>query len=155
VDDEPEIIKTMRSALECAGFRVITASDGNMGLAPAEREQPDLAVVDMMIPPSHARAAGRVSLPCGAGYKRQQPGPQGGNLGSQLIGKDEPAARGLAGTLRRRSTWFARHAGQTTGSLPKTSSSNVCSQRRQEYSYSGMAPPLGHFRLRFMRSLAC
>jgi DNA-binding response OmpR family regulator len=50
VDDEPEIIETLRSALACGGFRVITASDGNMGLALAEREQPDLAIVDLMIP---------------------------------------------------------------------------------------------------------
>jgi DNA-binding response OmpR family regulator len=50
VDDEPEILDAMRSTLEGAGFRVVTAEDGNMGLALAEREQPDLVVVDMMIP---------------------------------------------------------------------------------------------------------
>jgi DNA-binding response OmpR family regulator len=50
VDDEPEIIASMRAALEQAGYRVVAAEDGNMGLALAERENPALVVVDMMIP---------------------------------------------------------------------------------------------------------
>ena len=50
VDDEPETIAALRSPLESAGYRVLTAGDGNMGLALAEREQPVLAIVDMMIP---------------------------------------------------------------------------------------------------------
>jgi DNA-binding response OmpR family regulator len=36
--------------LENKGYRVVTAPDGNAGLALAEREQPDLVVVDMMMP---------------------------------------------------------------------------------------------------------
>ena len=50
VEDEPETIATLRSTLEGAGYRVVAAADGNMGLALAEREQPVLAIVDMMIP---------------------------------------------------------------------------------------------------------
>jgi DNA-binding response OmpR family regulator len=50
VDDEPETIASLRSMLEGAGYRVLVAEDGNMGLALAEREQPVLAIVDMMIP---------------------------------------------------------------------------------------------------------
>jgi DNA-binding response OmpR family regulator len=50
VDDEPDIIVSMRAALENAGYRVVAAADGNMGLALAERENPALVVVDMMIP---------------------------------------------------------------------------------------------------------
>jgi DNA-binding response OmpR family regulator len=50
VDDEPDIIAAMRTAFETAGYRVLAAEDGNMALALAECEQPDLAVVDMMIP---------------------------------------------------------------------------------------------------------
>jgi DNA-binding response OmpR family regulator len=50
VDDDPEIVKAMRLVLEKRGYRVLTAADGNMGLAVAEREAPDLVVVDMMMP---------------------------------------------------------------------------------------------------------
>jgi DNA-binding response OmpR family regulator len=50
VDDDPEILSATRLVLEKRGYRVLTASDGNMGLATAEREAPDLVVVDMMMP---------------------------------------------------------------------------------------------------------
>ena len=40
----------MKAVLESKGYRIITASDGNAGLAAAEREKPDLIVVDMMMP---------------------------------------------------------------------------------------------------------
>lgn len=50
VDDDIEIIDTMRTVLEHRGFRVLVARDGNAGLTVAERENPDLIVLDMMMP---------------------------------------------------------------------------------------------------------
>jgi DNA-binding response OmpR family regulator len=50
VDDDPEIIESMRTVLEGLGHRVLVARDGNAGLVVAEREQPDLIVLDMMMP---------------------------------------------------------------------------------------------------------
>ena len=50
VDDDHEILHAMRALLENKGYRVMTASDGNSGLIAAEREHPDLVVVDMMMP---------------------------------------------------------------------------------------------------------
>ena len=50
VDDDADILSAMRTMIERKGYRVVTASDGNMGLAVAEREAPDLVVVDMMMP---------------------------------------------------------------------------------------------------------
>src|SRR6516225_6757130 len=50
VDDDPEVLGAMRAVLDKRGYRVVTASDGNMGLAIAEREAPDLVIVDMMMP---------------------------------------------------------------------------------------------------------
>ena len=38
----------MRTILERQGYRVLTASDGNLGLALAEREAPHLVIVDMI-----------------------------------------------------------------------------------------------------------
>jgi DNA-binding response OmpR family regulator len=50
VDDDPDILSALRTVLERKGYRVLTASDGNMGLAVAEREAPQLVIVDMMMP---------------------------------------------------------------------------------------------------------
>jgi CheY-like chemotaxis protein len=50
VDDDNEIVESMRFALETKGYRILVARDGNQGLAMAERENPDLVILDMMMP---------------------------------------------------------------------------------------------------------
>jgi len=50
VDDDPEIVDAMRYALESRGYQTMVARDGNQGLAMAERENPDLIILDMMMP---------------------------------------------------------------------------------------------------------
>src|SRR4051812_35017034 len=50
VDDDNEIVESMRTVLENKGYRVLVARDGNAGLSVAERENPDLIVLDMMMP---------------------------------------------------------------------------------------------------------
>jgi DNA-binding response OmpR family regulator len=50
VDDEPPIVSLVRGYLEREGWGVLTASDGPMGLAVARREQPDVVVLDLMLP---------------------------------------------------------------------------------------------------------
>jgi DNA-binding response OmpR family regulator len=50
VDDDPEIIEAIRYALETRGYQIFIARDGNQGLAMAEREDPDLVILDMMMP---------------------------------------------------------------------------------------------------------
>jgi len=50
VDDDHEILESMRTILENKGFRILAARDGNAGLMIAERENPDLIVLDMMMP---------------------------------------------------------------------------------------------------------
>ncbi|NLX98310.1 MAG: response regulator [Rhodopirellula sp.] len=50
VDDDYEIVESMRVALEALGYGVLVARDGNQGLALAEREDPDLLILDMMMP---------------------------------------------------------------------------------------------------------
>lgn len=50
VDDDFEIVDSIRYALEGEGFEVIVARDGNQGLALAEREVPDVMILDMMMP---------------------------------------------------------------------------------------------------------
>jgi DNA-binding response OmpR family regulator len=50
VDDDQEIVESMRLALQAKGYEVLIARDGNQGLAMAERETPDLVILDMMMP---------------------------------------------------------------------------------------------------------
>jgi DNA-binding response OmpR family regulator len=50
VDDDAEIIESLRLALEANGYEVLVARDGNQGLALTERENPDLVILDMMMP---------------------------------------------------------------------------------------------------------
>jgi CheY-like chemotaxis protein len=50
VDDDAEIVESLRLALESNGYSVLVARDGNQGLALSERENPDLVILDMMMP---------------------------------------------------------------------------------------------------------
>ncbi len=50
VDDEARIVKLVRDYLERAGFDVVAAHDGETALTLARLEQPDLIVLDLMLP---------------------------------------------------------------------------------------------------------
>ena len=50
VDDDSEIVESMRTVLESRGYDILIARDGNQGLMMAENEEPDLVVFDMMMP---------------------------------------------------------------------------------------------------------
>ena len=50
VDDDPEVIESLRFALGQKGYEVSVARDGNQAIAIAETKQPDLVVLDMMMP---------------------------------------------------------------------------------------------------------
>lgn len=50
VDDDVEIVESMKTVLESKGYEILVARDGNQGLVLAEQENPDLVVLDMMMP---------------------------------------------------------------------------------------------------------
>ena len=50
VDDEPGILELLVDFLEDQEFEVITADNGNTALAQIYREQPDVVLLDLMIP---------------------------------------------------------------------------------------------------------
>ncbi|HEV2971944.1 MAG TPA: response regulator [Pirellulales bacterium] len=50
VDDDVEIIESLKVALTAKGYEILIARDGNQGLAMAERELPSLVILDMMMP---------------------------------------------------------------------------------------------------------
>ena len=50
VDDEPNIVLSLEFLMKQAGFQVRTASDGEAALAAVAAEQPDLMLLDVMMP---------------------------------------------------------------------------------------------------------
>src|SRR5512135_3855487 len=50
VDDERRLVSLVQSYLNQAGYRVVTASNGKEALAVAARENPDLIILDLMMP---------------------------------------------------------------------------------------------------------
>ena len=50
IDDDTEITESLRHALKAAGYAVTIAQDGNQGVAIAETKNPDLLILDMMMP---------------------------------------------------------------------------------------------------------
>jgi DNA-binding response OmpR family regulator len=50
VDDERNIVELVRLYLEKEGFNVVTAGDGEQALVQYERTDPDLVVLDLMLP---------------------------------------------------------------------------------------------------------
>jgi len=50
VDDEIQFIKMVQMRLEANGYEVITANDGEEGLEKARSENPDLIILDIMMP---------------------------------------------------------------------------------------------------------
>jgi two-component system alkaline phosphatase synthesis response regulator PhoP len=50
IEDEPELLKVLRSYLEQAGFTVLTAQRGDTGLSVWEHKRPDLVILDLNLP---------------------------------------------------------------------------------------------------------
>jgi DNA-binding response OmpR family regulator len=50
VDDEERIVNFLRSKLKASGYEVLTASNGLEGLEQAQAQEPDLIVLDLLMP---------------------------------------------------------------------------------------------------------
>src|SRR3954470_618189 len=50
VDDEPPILRFLRTSLSAVGYRVITAEDAAAALAIVKAEKPDVVVLDLGLP---------------------------------------------------------------------------------------------------------
>jgi DNA-binding response OmpR family regulator len=68
IDDEPQILRAMKTILTAKQFRVSTAARGEEGLALAAAEQPDLIILDMSLPDMEASRSARN---CASGRQRR------------------------------------------------------------------------------------
>ncbi|MFC1704686.1 response regulator [Candidatus Omnitrophota bacterium] len=50
IDDDPNVVKMLKSRLEASNYRVATASNGNEGLEQVSKERPDLILCDIVMP---------------------------------------------------------------------------------------------------------
>lgn len=50
IEDEPELVRVLRSYLEQAGFSVLSAGRGDTGLSTWEHKHPDLVILDLNLP---------------------------------------------------------------------------------------------------------
>lgn len=50
IEDEPELVKVLRSYLEQSGFSVLSAGRGDTGLSLWESKHPDLVILDLNLP---------------------------------------------------------------------------------------------------------
>ncbi len=50
VDDQPFFLTMLQNILQAKGYRVLTAKNGDEGLAQAKREKPDAIVLDVEMP---------------------------------------------------------------------------------------------------------
>ena len=50
VDDDADVLTTIMAALSSTGAKLVSASDGKTAVEVAEKENPDLIVLDMMLP---------------------------------------------------------------------------------------------------------
>jgi len=50
VDDDPDVVQTISIGLQELDQRVLTASDGMRALETAEQEDPDILILDLMLP---------------------------------------------------------------------------------------------------------
>ena len=50
VDDDPEVVELVRNRLEANHYEVASAADGQIGIKKAQKEKPDLILMDIMMP---------------------------------------------------------------------------------------------------------
>ena len=50
VDDEPIIVKAVEKRLQAEGYEVLVAADGQEALEKAKKENPNLIILDLMLP---------------------------------------------------------------------------------------------------------
>jgi CheY-like chemotaxis protein len=98
VDDEPDVLLTLRMILEAEGFAPALAADGETALRRIDEEHPDLVVLDIMMPVLDgwfvlAELAGRAHRPCVvvcSAKSRPRPGALGRRVRHEAVRAGPP-----------------------------------------------------------------
>ncbi|HET6739499.1 MAG TPA: response regulator transcription factor [Kribbella sp.] len=69
IDDEPDLIRFVRRALEAEGYQVLSATDGLGGLRLALEQRPAMIVLDLVMPGMHGEAVLSALLAQDPGYR--------------------------------------------------------------------------------------
>src|ERR1700761_5300857 len=126
VEDDPNIVDLMRANLAARGFDTLVSSDGSKALSLLETEQPDMVLLDLMLPEADGfelcrqiREQANVAILVGSARGGERDRVTALNVGSddymtKPFGIEELLARILA-TLRR--TRPAEATGETAPSV--------------------------------------
>ena len=68
IEDYPNAVEVLKTRLENAGYRVLVAFDGSEGLKMAREKQPDLIILDILLPKMNGYKVSRL-LKFDAKYK--------------------------------------------------------------------------------------
>lgn len=128
IEDEASIARLVRLYLNEAGFRVLAAADGVTGLALHDREQPDLVVLDLMLPGldgwevcKRIRANARTPILMLTARRTEEDRIEGFDLGADDYVTKPFSPRELVGRVRailRRATPSAMLAATGTADAP-------------------------------------
>ena len=125
IEDEPQMLLGLRDNLELEGYEVVTASDGEDGLAKAISTAPDLVILDVTLPRKNGfevcrelRARPHPPLPVHAGQVvlhglRTEEQSRRDVLGGPALGGAQryPSLLGGVGLLRLRASAARRGSG--------------------------------------------
>ena len=50
IDDDPDLVETLKIILETRSYRILSAFDGEEGLKKVKEENPDLIILDLLLP---------------------------------------------------------------------------------------------------------
>ena len=50
IEDEPDMVRGLRDAMQFEGYNVLTADEGGTGIQMARKEKPQLVILDLMLP---------------------------------------------------------------------------------------------------------
>ncbi len=50
IDDDPDLVEALKMILQTGSYRVVLASDGKEGLKKVKEENPDLIILDLLLP---------------------------------------------------------------------------------------------------------